>query len=225
MRNKKKGWFSVNVVAPMGSLQIEAWFHGKITRNAAEYLLQRGPTPGSFIVRESQSQPGDFTLSFTDGSKVVHYRINKVDEGFNIGPTRNFPTIQDLIAHYRSNADGIACALTDTVPKAHAKAVVISKAAEKRWELKREDLELGKVLGSGNYGDVHEAMWKSEKTKVAVKTVKEDSMVCVARHLAKVDLTLMADKLLAYFCFSPVSCFVPLYFFIRCHPKNSVHGD
>jgi hypothetical protein len=40
--------------------RLQPWFHGKITRNASEYLLEKDKLAGSFIVRESQSQPGSF---------------------------------------------------------------------------------------------------------------------------------------------------------------------
>ena len=118
---------------------------------------------------------GDYTLTFSDGAKVVHYRINKMDDGnVNIGPARNFKTIQGLVTHYKDRADGIACRLTTTVPRAHSKVMVVTREAEKKWELKRSEIDMGRMLGSGNFGDVWEGMY--HKQKVAIKTIKEGAM-------------------------------------------------
>ena len=39
------------------------WFHGRITRAKAEDLLGKQPHDGAFLIRESESTPGDFSLS------------------------------------------------------------------------------------------------------------------------------------------------------------------
>ena len=39
------------------------WFHGKISREQAEQLLEPEHKKGSFLVRESQNFQGDYTLS------------------------------------------------------------------------------------------------------------------------------------------------------------------
>ena len=39
------------------------WFHARITGHDAESLLLERGSDGSFLVRPSQSNPGDFTLS------------------------------------------------------------------------------------------------------------------------------------------------------------------
>lgn len=174
LTTKKKGWLSSSVIVPLGCLDLEDWCHGKITRNAAEYLLNKDKITGTFIVRESQSQPGDYTLSLMDSGKVVHYRINESEKGVGIGPSKLFPTIQEMIAHYRRKSEGIACLLTNTIPKAHAKAMIISKEMEKKWEIKRSDVVLGKLLGAGNFGEVYEGTYGKEV--VAIKCIKEDSM-------------------------------------------------
>lgn len=50
------------------------WFHGKITRDQAEQLLNP-PETGLFLVRESTNFPGDYTLCVSCDGKVEHYRI------------------------------------------------------------------------------------------------------------------------------------------------------
>lgn len=56
------GWVPSNYVTPVNSLEKHSWYHGKISRNAAEYLLSSGIN-GSFLVRESESLPGQRSIS------------------------------------------------------------------------------------------------------------------------------------------------------------------
>ena len=56
------------------SLVVCSWFHGKITREEAEKLLQPR-SDGLFLVRESTNYPGDYTLCVCCASKVEHYHI------------------------------------------------------------------------------------------------------------------------------------------------------
>lgn len=174
LTTKKKGYISGNILLPLGDLDYEEWCHGKITRNAAEYLLNKDKITGNFIVRESQSQPGDYTLSLMDNLKIVHYRINESDKGVGIGPSKLFPTVQEMIEYYKKKADGICCMLTDTIPKAHAKPMIISKENKVTWELKRSDIKLGKILGAGNFGEVYEGHYKEDP--VAIKCIKDVAM-------------------------------------------------
>lgn len=64
----------------------ERWFHGHLSGREAEKLLTEKGKHGSFLVRESQSHPGDFVLSVRTGddkgesndgkSKVTHVMIH-----------------------------------------------------------------------------------------------------------------------------------------------------
>ena len=60
----------------------EKWFHGKIERVAAQQLLNRYSSlgDGTFLVRESETFVGDYTLSFWRQGKVNHCRIKSKHE-------------------------------------------------------------------------------------------------------------------------------------------------
>ena len=74
------GWVPSNYVTPVNSLEKHSWYHGPISRNAAEYLLSSGIN-GSFLVRESESSPGQRSISLRYEGRVYHYRINEDAEG------------------------------------------------------------------------------------------------------------------------------------------------
>lgn len=74
------GWVPSNYVTPVNSLEKHSWYHGRICRNAAEYLLSSGIN-GSFLVRESESSPGQRSISLRYEGRVYHYRINEDSEG------------------------------------------------------------------------------------------------------------------------------------------------
>jgi len=63
------------------SIEAEDWYHGMIKRNEAEKILLSGGEHGSFLIRESESRQGDYSLSVREGDNVKHYRIRKLDNG------------------------------------------------------------------------------------------------------------------------------------------------
>ena len=70
------GWVPSNYIAPVNSLDKFSWYHGLISRNASEYLLSSGIN-GSFLVRESESSPGQRSISVRFDGRVYHYRITE----------------------------------------------------------------------------------------------------------------------------------------------------
>ena len=53
------------------------------SRNAAEYLLSSGIN-GSFLVRESESSPGQRSISLRYEGRVYHYRIQQGHEDSHV---------------------------------------------------------------------------------------------------------------------------------------------
>ncbi|XP_050303193.1 tyrosine-protein phosphatase corkscrew isoform X2 [Anthonomus grandis grandis] len=82
----------------------ERWFHGHLSgREAEKLILDRGKN-GSFLVRESQSKPGDFVLSVRTDDKVTHVMIRcTTDNKYDVGGGEKFNTLADLIEHYKKN--------------------------------------------------------------------------------------------------------------------------
>jgi len=70
------GWVPTSYIKPFNSLENYLWYHGRIERVKAEYLLSSGIN-GSFLVRESETCPNQLSISLRWEGRVYHYRINR----------------------------------------------------------------------------------------------------------------------------------------------------
>ncbi|XP_075991565.1 tyrosine-protein kinase Abl isoform X2 [Anticarsia gemmatalis] len=169
------GWVPSNYVTPVNSLEKHSWYHGPISRNAAEYLLSSGIN-GSFLVRESESSPGQRSISLRYEGRVYHYRINEDSDGkVYVTSESKFGTLAELVHHHSVVGDGLITQLLYPAPKRN-KPTVFPLAPPDHWEIDRTDIVMKHKLGGGQYGDVYEAAWKRGNSTVAVKTLKDDTM-------------------------------------------------
>lgn len=175
-RSGQVGWVPSNYVTPVNSLEKHSWYHGPISRNAAEYLLSSGIN-GSFLVRESESSPGQRSISLRCEGRVYHYRISEDSEGkVYVTSEWRFNTLAELVHHHSLHADGLTTQLLYPAPKRNKPAVFALSPEPDEWEIDRTDIIMKHRLGGGQYGDVYEALWKRYNLVVAVKTLKEDTM-------------------------------------------------
>ncbi|KAL7743428.1 hypothetical protein ACLKA6_018570 [Drosophila palustris] len=79
------------------------WFHGNLSGKEAEKLILERGKNGSFLVRESQSKPGDFVLSVRTEHNVTHVMIRWQDKKYDVGGGESFATLSELIEHYKRN--------------------------------------------------------------------------------------------------------------------------
>ncbi|CAB1329623.1 unnamed protein product, partial [Coregonus sp. 'balchen'] len=130
--------------------------NGVIRKDAERQLLASGNKTGSFMIRDSETTKGSYSLSVRDsdsqsGDTVKHYKIRTLDNGgFYISPRITFSTLQELVSHYKKQGDGLCQALTSPClsPKPQ-------KPWEKdAWEIPRESLKLDRRLGAGQFGEV-----------------------------------------------------------------------
>uniref|UniRef100_A0A8C4WFF9 Tyrosine-protein kinase n=1 Tax=Gopherus evgoodei TaxID=1825980 RepID=A0A8C4WFF9_9SAUR len=147
----QEGYIPYNFVARVNSLEPEPWFFKNLSRKDAErQLLASGNTHGSFLIRESESTKGSFSLS--------HYKIRNMDNGgYYISPRITFSSLHDLVEHY-------------TRKPRPAEALVADE-----WEVPRETLKLVEKLGAGQFGEVWMGYYNGH-TKVAIKNLKQGSM-------------------------------------------------
>lgn len=170
------GWVPSNYIAPVNSLDKFSWYHGQISRNASEYLLSSGIN-GSFLVRESESSPGQRSISVRYEGRVYHYRITEDSDGkVYVTADHRFNTLAELVHHHSIHADGLVTTLLYPAPKRTKPTVFGLSPEPDRWEIERTEIAMKHRLGGGQYGDVYEAIWKRYNKTVAVKTLKEDTM-------------------------------------------------
>lgn len=106
------------------SLSQYPWYFGSIDREEAESNLQeRGENEGCFLVRESQSRKGHWTISVLDWTNghcsVSHYLIKRDEDGrYYFSQDLHFDSIPDLINFYKNNTVDLTFVLRQPCPKA-----------------------------------------------------------------------------------------------------------
>ncbi|XP_036606976.1 tyrosine-protein kinase ABL1 isoform X2 [Trichosurus vulpecula] len=171
-----QGWVPSNYITPVNSLEKHSWYHGPVSRNAAEYLLSSGIN-GSFLVRESESSPGQRSISLRYEGRVYHYRINTASDGkLYVSSESRFNTLAELVHHHSTVADGLITTLHYPAPKRNKPTIYGVSPNYDKWEIERTDITMKHKLGGGQYGEVYEGVWKKYSLTVAVKTLKEDTM-------------------------------------------------
>uniref|UniRef100_A0A915AI09 Tyrosine-protein kinase n=1 Tax=Parascaris univalens TaxID=6257 RepID=A0A915AI09_PARUN len=186
------GWVPSSYITPANSLEKHSWYHGKVSRSESEYLLSSGIN-GSFLVRESETSIGQFSISVRHDGRVYHYRIS-VDhrDWLYITQECKFKTLGELVHHHSLHADGLVCTLLYPAPKKERPPTVFSLSPTQpdEWEVDRSEIVMRNKLGGGQYGDVYEGYWKKHERVVAVKTLKEEAM---ALHDFLAEAAIMKD--------------------------------
>uniref|UniRef100_A0A8C6DAS5 protein-tyrosine-phosphatase n=1 Tax=Moschus moschiferus TaxID=68415 RepID=A0A8C6DAS5_MOSMO len=130
---RERGGAPVELRHPLGCQDptSERWYHGHLSGKEAEKLLMEKGRPGSFLVRESQSKPGDFVLSVLTQQldradrqqRVTHIMIHFQPDGkYDVGGGEQFDTLGDLVERYRKNPlverSGVVVHLRQVCPQA-----------------------------------------------------------------------------------------------------------
>lgn len=129
------------------------------------------------MIRESESKPGDYSMSVRDNDIVKHYRIRTLDDGgFYITRRAAFPDLHGLVEHYKVSSDGLCTLLREPCPHVDMPETAgLSYSTKDQWEIPRSSIALTTRLGSGQFGDVFAGVWNGT-TQVAVKTLKPGTM-------------------------------------------------
>ncbi|RZF41523.1 hypothetical protein LSTR_LSTR000237 [Laodelphax striatellus] len=156
----------------------QKWYFGKIKRIEAEKkLLLPENDHGAFLIRDSESRRNDYSLSVRDGDTVKHYRIRQLDEGgFFIARKTTFRSLQELVEHYGTDADGLCVNLRKPCVQIEKPVTGgLSHSTRDQWEIDRSSLKFVRKLGHGQFGEVWEGLWNNT-TPVAIKTLKPGTM-------------------------------------------------
>uniref|UniRef100_A0AAY4AA09 Tyrosine-protein kinase n=1 Tax=Denticeps clupeoides TaxID=299321 RepID=A0AAY4AA09_9TELE len=174
----KEGYIPSNYVAEADTMETEEWFFKDISRKDAErQLLAPANKPGAYLIRESETSKGSYSLSIRDTDAkgidaVKHYKIRSLDNGgYYISPKITFPNIESMIKHYHKQPDGLCRKLEKPCDKPKAQKPWDKDA----WEISKDSIKMVKKLGAGQFGEVWMAFYNNT-TKVAVKTLKPGTM-------------------------------------------------
>ena len=149
------------------------WYFGAISRSQADkLLLQTTNENGSFLVRDSERASGGYCLSVKKSDEVIHYRVQKAEGvGYFVGQKLSFPTLSDLIAHYKRQQDGLCAILSVPCFIENPQTAGLSRETNNVWDINRKSIHLMEKLGAGQFGEVWHAKW-NDTIEVAVKTLK-----------------------------------------------------
>lgn len=86
------------------SLRDCAWYFGKISRLDAETLLKnQGTRDGNFLVRQSESSPGDFSISVKFNNGIQHFRVLRdLQQGKYFLWSVKFNSLNELVNYHRT---------------------------------------------------------------------------------------------------------------------------
>ena len=131
---------------------------------------------GTYLIRESESKPGDYSLSIQDGDNIKHYRIRRMDTGgFFITRRAIFNSLKELVDYYSKDSDGLCINLITPCPTLEKPQIDLSHKTKDMWEISRDSITYIRRLGGGQFGEVFEGLWNGT-TSVAVKTLKSGTM-------------------------------------------------
>lgn len=83
--------------------KVEPWYYGQVSRDDSDKVLQQFGDNGDFLIRDSESNPGDFSISLKASLKNKHFWVRCDDQGmYNIG-NRKFDSMPALIEHYSNH--------------------------------------------------------------------------------------------------------------------------
>ncbi|XP_028175964.1 cytoplasmic protein NCK1 [Ostrinia furnacalis] len=105
--------------APLGT---RAWYYGAITRTHCDALLNQHGHDGDFLIRDSETNVGDYSVSLKAPGRNKHFRVHVEGSLYCIGQ-RKFPTLDQLVAHYQrapiyTNKQGEKLYLVRPLPRA-----------------------------------------------------------------------------------------------------------
>ncbi|NWW30028.1 GRAP protein, partial [Panurus biarmicus] len=94
------GGQSEHMVTPPGAPR--RWYVGRISRHLAEERLLQRNHLGAFLIRDSESAPGEFSLSVNYGKHVQHFKVLRERNGKYFLWEEKFNSLNELVDFYRT---------------------------------------------------------------------------------------------------------------------------
>jgi len=170
------------------ALRSYPWYHGRLTRTSAEFVLQRnGHSDGLYLMRQSNSggvqSNMDCVMSMCCEGEYFHYQViaDSITHKYNIDDGPAFKGLDSLVAYYCNKSDGLAqvlrsfCLIGKPVEDKEPTAMMSetaynifnadpqtsspTKTTSQLNIINSNELTVGKKIGSGNFGDVKSGVW------------------------------------------------------------------
>lgn len=93
----KEGFIPSNYI----EMKSHDWYYGRISRADAEKLLLK-KHEGAFLIRVSESSPGDFSLSVKCGEGIQHFKVLRDTQGKFFLWVKKFNSLNELIDYHRT---------------------------------------------------------------------------------------------------------------------------
>lgn len=95
---------SYEIPASALCLETQQWFQVGVTVEEAQLRLKAIKIDGAYLIRESSTAKGQYTLSVYQGGRVRHIRIQNINrKQFTVDHHVIFETISDLIKYYKTH--------------------------------------------------------------------------------------------------------------------------
>ncbi|KAI5934749.1 GRB2-related adapter protein isoform X1 [Manis javanica] len=78
------------------------WYSGRISRQLAEEILMKRNHLGAFLIRESESSPGEFSVSVNYGDQVQHFKVLREASGKYFLWEEKFNSLNELVDFYHT---------------------------------------------------------------------------------------------------------------------------
>ncbi|XP_074960820.1 GRB2-related adapter protein isoform X2 [Phalacrocorax aristotelis] len=78
------------------------WYVGRISRHLAEERLLKCKHLGAFLIRDSESTPGEFSISVNYGQHVQHFKVLRERNGKYFLWEEKFNSLNELVDFYRT---------------------------------------------------------------------------------------------------------------------------
>uniref|UniRef100_A0A4W3HP09 Tyrosine-protein kinase n=1 Tax=Callorhinchus milii TaxID=7868 RepID=A0A4W3HP09_CALMI len=177
-------------------LEEERWFFTGIDwREAEEMILEPEYNVGTFLIRESISRPGSYTLSVrhwdpTLGNRVLHYKIETSPSGYYCNSRVKFISLQEMVKYYRENTDGLCQRLSSSSIRRQRRCRSQSGGSE----IAREALRLGPGSVGEAWMDINKVQRKVFVRVRDLQTSSQDDF----RREAEVRRGLQHERLVSF---------------------------
>ncbi|KAJ8354955.1 hypothetical protein SKAU_G00225220 [Synaphobranchus kaupii] len=167
----------------------ERWYHGHLSGTNAEKLLGERNEPGTFLVRESLSKPGDFVLSVLteEASKgpgnckkrVSHIKIICQNDRYTVGGSETFATLTDLVEHFKQKGIEEVSGMWVYLRQPYYSTRVNAADIDSRVRILGQTLD-GEEEGGGSEKKSKAGFWEEfdylQKQEAKVKKSREEGM-------------------------------------------------